>query len=714
MQAIPAASPRTSRGKRLAMAAVLLLIGIVAVGVAWWLLPRPGTTGTQSMQPDIWEPKPRVTAEELERRSSPFDGLDRDSLSRDALVRLFGKAEKVPPELVALFDGSPTRMPRPGRTGWFAEDREGKWLALPLENEVLLFDPRTMTHRKTLTGAPERIYCVAFSRDGKRLAVGCWPEKDSGVVWEVDTGAQLLRVPLQGVCKSIQFSPDGNYLLTVAEDTTPILWNARTGGEEHRFSPHGQPVWCDAIYTADGKYILTHANGGLVHVWDAKNWGRVTTLEGPDAPAENLAEGRHLALAVSADGKWLAAGSDTSFKVWETGTWKPHPGGTTAAAWIAFAPDGRTLLTAPHQGSERQGHLVTRWDTGTGQRQPARIAPLNSRGAWAVYHLSRDGKTLYGMACDPAEPSIHVFDAATGEERVLPGHAGRVCAVDVRPDGASIASAGVDGTVRLWDVATCRLLHTIARPGKTASQVVFAPDGASVYAGWSEDGVIRAIDSASGRWRQVGVYGPQLQWLAVAPDGALLAAAGKRGVRLWALPDGTPRGELTGVPPSPGPIAFSPDAKILAVAGPESVRLFDTTTGRSARTLEFQGTVRWLAFRPDGQAIAVAGESTGNAVLLFDPAGGAVIQQPAERQDAITGGAWRADGGWLATAAASDGTVRLWDSGDTAPAHRSVPLFEPDTHSIEAIAFAPEGRHLVAATSDGSIAVLRLAKKSRP
>jgi hypothetical protein len=75
-------------------------------------------------------------------------------------------------------------------------------------------------------------------------------------------------------------------------------------------------------------------------------------------------------------------------------------------------------------------------------------------------------------------------------------------------------SAGADGTVRVWDVGTLRLLHTIPRPRKTAVQAAFSPDGGTLYAAWSEDGVIDAIDPATGRWRELGAYGPGLHRLA--------------------------------------------------------------------------------------------------------------------------------------------------------------------------------------------------------
>jgi WD40 repeat protein len=313
------------------------------------------------------------------------------------------------------------------------------------------------------------------------------------------------------------------------------------------------------------------------------------------------------------------------------------------------------------------------------------------------------------MTCEPAEPAVHVYDADTLEEQILPGHAGRVSAVDVSPDGGRIASAGADGTVRVWDVATCRLLHTIPRRGKPAVQVAFSPDRNTLYAAWAEDGVILAIDPATGRWRELGDYGPQLRRLAVSPDGALLAASGEGGVRLWALPDGAPRGMVAGVPLPPGPVAFSPDAKTLAVGGVGVLRLFEVATGRSVSVPEFPGTPRWAGFRPDGRSVAVAGELPGNQVLIFDLTSGRPVRLEGHESH-VPGGAWRADGGLLATAGATDGTVRLWDLGHAVPKPRVVPVFEPNAPGIEALAFTPEGRHLVTADHDGTIAVFRLAK----
>src|SRR5207244_785269 len=66
----------------------------------------------------------------------------------------------------------------------------------------------------------------------------------------------------------------------------------------------------------------------------------------------------------------------------------------------------------------------------------------------------------------------------------LTGHKGLVVALAYSPDGRTLASASADGTARLWDLATGRLVATLQSPADRAHCVAFAPDGKSLAVGY--------------------------------------------------------------------------------------------------------------------------------------------------------------------------------------------------------------------------------------
>jgi serine/threonine protein kinase len=384
-EAVPFArrSPIRRRGLAITVGFSLALIGVLALMVPRWWPPR-----------------------------SPGDGPRPDSPE---------KKTELPSQFVEVKNAEPARLPQPGRTSWFAQDRDGKWLAVPCENDVVLFDAGTLTPRKVLPAATDRVYQVDFSPDGKLLAVGAWSDFESVSIWDMHTGTLRNKLPHDGNCRFVQFSPDGTKLLTVNKDHVPVLWDAQSGAALASFPPQVQPLCSDMTFTADGKQIVMHGHGGEVAVWgwqDAK-WDVAKKLPGPEQVPEDGIDWVHFPLVTSRDGKWLAAGSPSKFTVWDTTTWMQVFSKKTPASWLAFAPDGLTILSAAHEHADDRLHRVARWRTETGEQVKA--ASLGSRGPWAVYHLSLDGKRLYGMTCDPAEPCIHVYDAASFEERFMPG-----------------------------------------------------------------------------------------------------------------------------------------------------------------------------------------------------------------------------------------------------------------------------------------------------
>ncbi len=309
------------------------------------------------------------------------------------------------------------------------------------------------------------------------------------------------------------------------------------------------------------------------------------------------------------------------------------------------------------------------------------------------------------------------------------------------PDGSILATAGADGTARLWDVATGRPIGppiaAVSDPSNNSvDAVAFSPDG-RILATAGSDGTARLWDVATGRPIGTPFTAPpptskavsnSINGLAFSPHGNILAAAVGDGiVQLWDVATGRPIGTPIIAVSDPGSdsvsgVAFSPDGRILATAGSDgTARLWDVATHRpigssiipvgvSGDQGSDQGAtgVNAVAFSPDGNVLATA-ENDGTA-RLWDVATRQQIGTPiAADTDPFntpaTAVAFSRDGSMLATAG-SDGTARLWNMdfyGQIgAPIAAVRPASSPGPPSgVYDAAFSPDGKILATAGSDG-------------
>jgi WD40 repeat protein len=296
----------------------------------------------------------------------------------------------------------------------------------------------------------------------------------------------------------------------------------------------------------------------------------------------------------------------------------------------------------------------------------------------------------------------------------------RATAISFSTDGNVLATARDDKTVRLWDAATGKPLHTLKSHTLPVGALAFSPDGKLLASAGSEDTrpgdfELKLWDTKSGKvvheilekeHRSGGDAAPPMPFLAFSPDGALLVFPGKsRTLCLWDIKAQKEKWSLKiGLVPSTA--AFSPDGKFLAIgthtsADHGTARIIHSETGKPERGLWFwySGALQ-LAYSADGKQIF---GGFRQKVFRRDLTEGAKVNHPG---DAII---WDASKGPRADAMAfcSGGRLVALRAGEE--------LKVVDTQSGQPkltvkgasgpIAFSPDGRRLAVSCQDGTTKV---------
>jgi WD40 repeat protein len=421
----------------------------------------------------------------------------------------------------------------------------------------------------------------------------------------------------------------------------------------------------------------------------------------------------------SADGKRFALGyqgregEKGKAQVYDSATGKPvgplleHEGDVH---FVAFGPDGKTLVTSPGYGTR-----FLRWDLTTYRALGQPFAERKEIGGEA---LSPDGKLL---AVGDKGGLVRLWDVERQSMVRSMAHDKEVKKVAFSSDGKTLRTfttrLGVVGgdaprppsAVHSWDVATGRRIGHVNLPaGEEAFR--FGPAGNTVLT-LDQDSLARVRNGETGRI--IGVPMALSRGLAsacFAPDGRMLLLTDSTGACEWW--DGALGQPVVGALPAGGAVlAFSPCGKFVLRQGAlwEVARAKSRPLFRSPRKTSRGGWATKVAYSPDRRS-ALVGDNRG-LVRLVSTATGRPRGVPLRVPWRLSALAFSPDGKRFAVAShdkpfgdgGSMGTVcYLCDSSTGRPI--CPPL--PHVNWVSALSFSPDGKLLALGDWEGEVALM--------
>jgi WD40 repeat protein/serine/threonine protein kinase len=466
-------------------------------------------------------------------------------------------------------------------------------------------DSETISYAGTLARHVNWPEWVAYSPDGQLLLSGSVDETVR--LTEAATGRSIRA--FEGHTDrltSVAFSPDAKHILSASHDRTLRLWDA-TRGRCLRTFPHADTV-VSCRFSPDGSEILSKSRDESVHVW------KVGPL------ALNVTEGRSLQLA------------------------RPE-----LLADVLNTAATRMALIAAADAAARSGHvtealrLLAQLELLPGQRRHPEIVERRRRLA------TRCRRGLL---------------RSTWRLRLLTGHDKEVKSVAFSRDGRLIVSGGMDGKLRVWEVATGRCLQAVPGHKHRVTSVAFSGDASKMLSG-SWDNTLGLWDTASGQHlRTFQGHSDRVNVVTFSPDNTqILSGSWDRSVRLWEAATGRCIRELDGHTREVIAVAFSPQGQhVVSGSEDKTLRLWEVATGRCLRTIEGHGHwVNAVAFSPEGGAILSGSED--KTLRLWEAATGRCLRIFEGHSKGVTSIALSRDGEYAFTGS-EDETLRLWRPAD--------------------------------------------------
>ena len=292
-----------------------------------------------------------------------------------------------------------------------------------------------------LQGPKKGVRCLAFSPAGDTLAAGCY---DTTIrTWQLATGAGHRLARLGATPKFLVWAPDGRRMVTAcgSDYDAALLWCAAPEGELTTIATFS---WVGGVgkccLSPDGQTLYAPTRDAIRR-WDTRSEAELASW-----PAWSPAQ-----VAASADGAWVASTHPGDpLAEGDAHHVAVRDARTGAVAWrfegrpefsdaVAFSPDGTRLAVLKHQS-------LWMWEWPSGRA----VCEHRSKKFFTGLAYAPDGRTLLTSNNDGL---VRVWDGAGGEPvAAFDWELGKALCVAFAPDGFRAAAGGDSGKVVVWDV----------------------------------------------------------------------------------------------------------------------------------------------------------------------------------------------------------------------------------------------------------------------
>ncbi|HKP81378.1 MAG TPA: AAA-like domain-containing protein [Pyrinomonadaceae bacterium] len=467
------------------------------------------------------------------------------------------------------------------------------------DNSVTVWELSSKSQIRKFSGPGEGVYSLAFAQDQQSLAATFY--KGTFRVWDLNSSTPKFEGVSQNPFPGIALSPDGKHLAVAMSRDTIEFFDVGTKESRRSFSIPKGPVG-RIFFSPDESKLFTTNDDGNIYGWNL--------YDGQLLNFNNSHSSEVMSFSFSPDGKTLATGSvDRRVKLWDVATGTNlrtilgHGGWITALDWSA---DGRYLLSGDNDG------LIKIWDMNVKELP---IWPDQKPSSVAATGFT-PGNELIAVGRAP-DGNLKLWNLSQGKLLSDLGAGEQVASAAFSKDAALVAVT-VEPQVRIYSVATGKLISTLERRAENLYSLEFSPDGTKLLSG-DKQGEVIISDVSSGR-SEAQLKGENMYYRAVfSLDGKKIASADQDGkIKIWDVASRSIERTLTGHNGVVGLLTFSPDGRLLASAAQDNtVRLWDPATGKQLKQHIGSDSVQRFAFAPDGKRLVTV--SLDGAVVLWDP-----------------------------------------------------------------------------------------------